>query len=135
MEPRHRGIFSMADVAPSERELDVLKVLWESGEAKVRDVHEALCKESECAFTTVQTLLRIMADKGLVKQRTKGRALYYSPAHTREQVSSRFLRRVFDGALDQLVLNMLEAENVSLEEMRELEQLIAKTRRQKTNKR
>jgi predicted transcriptional regulator len=124
----------MPEVAPSERELDILKVLWELGEAKVRDVHEALCRESECAFTTVQTLLRIMADKRLVKQRVKGRALVYSPAHTREQVSSRFLRRVFDGALDQLVLNMLAAENVSAEEMRSLEQLIAKARRQKKTK-
>jgi BlaI family penicillinase repressor len=124
----------MNDVAPSERELDILKVLWQLGEAKVRDVHESLCRQSECAFTTVQTLLRIMADKGLVTQRSKGRTLFYSPVHTREQVSSRFLRRVFDGALETLVLNMLEAEDSSPEEMRELEQLIAKARRQKKPK-
>jgi len=121
----------MNDVAPSERELDILKVLWELGEAKVRDVHESLCRQSECAFTTVQTLLRIMADKGLVTQRRQGRALFYSAVHTREQVSSRFLRRVFDGALEKLVLNMLAAEDSSPDEMRELEQLIAKARRQK----
>jgi predicted transcriptional regulator len=124
----------MSEVAPSERELDILKILWTLGEAKVRDVHEALCRQSECAFTTVQTLLRIMADKGLVKQRSEGRTLYYSPVHTREQVSSRFLRRVFDGSLDKLVLNMLAAEDLSADEMRALEQLIAKARRQKKNK-
>jgi|SRR5580765_7820492 len=121
----------MPDAAPSERELDVLKVLWDLGEAKVRDVHEAMCSEGECAFTTVQTLLRIMADKGLVRSRSQGRTLYYSPVHTRDQMSSRFLRRVFDGALDKLVLNMLQAEQVSPEEMRELERLIAKARREK----
>lgn len=121
----------MSDMAPSERELDILKILWQLGEGKVRDVHEVLCEEHECAFTTVQTLLRIMADKGLVKQRTEGRTLIYAPVHTREQVSSRFLRRVFDGALDKLVLNMLDAENVSPDEMRALEQLIAKARRKK----
>ena len=54
----------MSDTNPSQRELDVLKVLWELGEAKVRDVHEAMCQDEKCAFTTVQTLLRIMADKG-----------------------------------------------------------------------
>ena len=121
----------MPDVAPTERELDVLKVLWELGEAKVRDIHEAMCRQQECAFTTVQTLLRIMAEKGLVKQRSVQRALRYAPAYTREQVSSRFLTRVFDGALDKLVLNMLQAENVSPEEMRELERLIARARRDK----
>lgn len=75
-----------------------------------------------------------MADKGLVRRRSEGRTLYYAPAYTREQVSSRFLRRVFDGALDKLVLNLLEAENISSEEMRELERLIAKARREKQTK-
>ena len=121
----------MDDVAPTERELDILKVLWELGEAKVRDVHAALNRKSACAFTTAQTLLRIMADKKLVTSRSEGRTLWYSPVCTLEQVSARFLRRVFDGALDKLVLNMLTAEDVSSREMRELEQLIAKARRQK----
>src|SRR5947207_5963223 len=113
----------MPDVNPSPRELDVLKVLWELGDAKVRDVHEAMCREEKCAFTTVQTLLRIMADKGLVKPRHSGRTLFYSPVYTREQLSSRFLHRVFDGALDKLVLNMLTAEELSADEIRELEKL------------
>lgn len=118
----------MTELSPSERELDVLKVLWDLGESKVRDVHETLNAQQKTAFTTVQTLLRIMADKGLVNQRAVGRTLYYSPKHTIEQVSSRFLKRVYDGALDKLVLNMLRAEDVSTEEMRELERLIAKAR-------
>jgi predicted transcriptional regulator len=46
-------------------------------------------------------------------------------------MSSRFLRRVFDGALDKLVLNMLQAEQVTPDDMRELERLIAKARREK----
>lgn len=121
----------MPEFAPTERELDVLKVLWDLGEAKVRDIHEAMCRTEECAFTTVQTLLRIMAQKRLVRQRNVRRTLYYAPICTRDQVSSRFLGRVFDGALDKLVLNMLQAENVPPEEMRELERLIAKARREK----
>ncbi|MCO8121534.1 BlaI/MecI/CopY family transcriptional regulator [Stieleria sp. TO1_6] len=118
-------------MGPSERELDVLKVLWRIGEAKVRDVHSAMCEEDMCAFTTVQTLLRIMADKGLVKHRTVGRTLFYWPVYSREQLSSRFLHRVFDGSLDKFVLNMLSAEDVSADEMRELEKLIAKARRKR----
>ncbi len=47
-------------------------------------------------------------------------------------MSSRFLNRVFDGSLDKLVLNMLQAEDVSTEEMRELEKLIAKARAAKS---
>jgi BlaI family penicillinase repressor len=124
----------MAELGPSERELDVLKVLWDLGESKVRDVHEALNAQQKTAFTTVQTLLRIMADKRLVKQRAVGRTLYYSAKYTIDQVSSRFLKRVFDGSLDKLVHNMVQAENLSADEMRDLEKLIAKARsaKQKT---
>jgi BlaI family transcriptional regulator, penicillinase repressor len=119
---------------PSEREIDVLKVLWKLGESPVRDVHRSMCEQADCAFTTVQTLLRIMADKGLVRQRLDGRTLYYSAKYTIENASKRFLEKVFDGALDKLVLNMLVAENVSPDEMREIEQLIAKARRLKQAK-
>lgn len=121
----------MPNPNPSQRELDVLKVLWNLGEAKVRDVHAAMCRQKKTAFTTVQTLLRIMAEKGLVRQRSDGRTLFYAALHTREQVSSRFLDRVFDGALDKLVLNLLRAEDLSPDEMRDLERLIAKARREK----
>lgn len=122
----------MTDVSPSERELDILKVLWELGEGSVRQVHETLCPDGECAFNTVQTLLRIMEDKGLVAHRTEGRSFIYRPRFSKEQASSRFLNRVFDGALDQMVLAMLRARDVSARELKELELLIAKARRRRT---
>ena len=118
----------MASVTPSEREMDVLKVLWELGESRVRDVHQAMCPDGECAFTTVQTLLRIMAEKGLVKQRNESRTLYYLANYSVESASSRFLHKVFDGAVDKLVLSMLQAENLTTDEMLQLERMIAKAR-------
>jgi predicted transcriptional regulator len=122
----------LADEAtPSERELDLLKVLWEIGSGSVREVHERLCPSGELAFNTVLTLLRIMEDKGLVTHRAEGRTFIYSPTCSRERVSSRFLDKVFDGALDQLVLSMLRAKDASAAELRELEQLIARARREK----
>lgn len=121
----------MAEQAPSERELDILKALWELGAGSVRDVHEHLHPNGEAHFNTVQTLLRIMEDKGLVGHRTEGRAFIYFPKHSREKVTRRFLHKVFDGALDQMVLSLLQAENASAAELRELERLIAKARRAK----
>ena len=123
----------MSETAPSARELDVLKVLWKLGEAPVRDVHQALSAQGECAFTTVQTLLRIMAGKGLVSQRAKSRTLYYKAKYTAHQAASRFLHKVFDGSLDQLVLSMLQSEKTSSEELRQLEKMISKARRQLKN--
>jgi predicted transcriptional regulator len=122
---------TLADVSPSERELEILKVLWEIGSGSVREVHRRLCPNDECAFNTVQTLLRIMEDKGLVEHRTEGRVFIYAPRVGRERVARRFLDKVFDGALDQLVLTLLQAEGTSDDELKELERLIAKARKDK----
>jgi predicted transcriptional regulator len=121
------------ELTPSGRELDILKVLWELGSGSVRQVHEALCPGGELAFNTVQTMLRIMEDKGLVEHRAEGRTFIYVPRHSRERVAARFLDKVFDGALDQFVLSILASKDSpsSTEELKELERLIAKARRKK----
>lgn len=121
----------MAEVVPSDRELEILKALWRLGEASVRQVHEALTDRGELAFNTVQTQLRIMETKGLVKHRAEGRTFLYKPRYSRERAATRFLKKVFDGALDQLVLTMLRADDVSPEEMQRLEALIETARRDK----
>lgn len=124
----------MAEQAPSERELEILKVLWELGEGSVRDVHERLHPQGEAHFNTVQTLLRIMESKGLVAHRAEGRTFIYFAKHSREKVTRRFLQKVFDGALDQLVLSLLQAEDASAAELKELERLIAQARRAKQSR-
>jgi predicted transcriptional regulator len=122
------------ELPPSERELDILRVLWEIGPGSVRDVHERLAPGLGLAFNTVQTVLRNMEEKGLVGHRAEGRTFIYFPKHTREQVTSRFLSKVFGGALDQFVLSMLRASDASAEELRSLEELIAKARAAKQRK-
>jgi len=120
--------------APSEREMDILKIFWEVGEASVRQVHRKIAPNGEFALTTIQTLIRIMADKGFLQVRNVNRTLFYKPNYTIEQASSRFLHKVFDGEVDRLVLSMLRSENLSTEELREIETLIAKVRKEKNEK-
>ena len=122
----------MADAAPSERELEILKVLWELGEASVRDVHQRLAPSGELHFNTVQTLMRIMEEKGLVKHRTEGRTFVYSPRFSRDQSASRFLERVFDGAADELVLSLLRSERIAPQELEKMQAMIEEARRRKT---
>jgi BlaI family transcriptional regulator, penicillinase repressor len=117
--------------SPSERELEILKVLWELGSGSVREVHQRLCPNDELAFNTVQTTLRIMEDKGLVAHRSEGRTFVYFPRHSRERVARRFLDKVFDGSLDQLVLTLLQTEDTTPQELKELERLIAQARKEK----
>jgi predicted transcriptional regulator len=122
------------DLPPSERELDVLRVLWEIGKGSVRDVHDRISPDLGLAFNTVQTVLRNMEEKGLVGHRAEGRTFIYFPKHTREQVTSRFLSKVFGGALDQFVLSMLRVADASPKELRDLEALIARARADRARK-
>ena len=117
------------DAAPTERETQILKALWDLGEAPVREVHAALSAEG-LHFNTVQTQLRIMDEKGLVAHRREGRTFVYRPLCSREDLSRRFLHKVFDGAVGDLVLSMVAAERLSPDEIKELERLVAKSRRE-----
>lgn len=116
------------DCAPTAREMEILKVLWELQEGSVREVHSRLVDETNLHFNTIQTQLRIMDEKGLIAHRREGRTMIYRPVCTREQVSSRFLHKVYDGVVSELVLNMLSTENLSSEELAELEAIIADAR-------
>ena len=121
----------MAENDPSPRELDVLKALWALGSGSVREVHRRMCPDGELAFNTVQSLLRIMEEKGLVRHRAEGRAFVYEPSYSRDRVTSRLLHRVFDGALDQVVVSLLQAKDASEAELRGLERMIAEARNRK----
>ena len=115
---------------PTPREMDILKVLWDQGASSVKGVHRQLLqREPDLAYNTVQTMLRIMEDKGLVGHILEGRSFVYSATFTRDQSMACFLERVFDGAASQLVLSLLRNEQVSSEELEEMQSLIAAARR------
>jgi BlaI family transcriptional regulator, penicillinase repressor len=121
----------MDEPTPSGREMEILKVLWELGQGSVRDVYRRMCPNDELAFNTVQTLVRIMDEKGLVSHEAKGRTFVYTPRYSRQRATSRFLEQVFDGAIDQVVVSMLSAADPSPDELRQLERIIAEARRRK----
>ena len=110
---------------PTPRELEILKVLWEHGPHSVSEVHRLLVTSDgkRPAVNTVQTLLRIMETKRLVRHTADGRTFIYAAQFSKEESASRFLDRVFDGAASQLVLSLLKAEKIppgELEQMRAL---------------
>jgi predicted transcriptional regulator len=115
--------------SPTGRELEILKVLWELGPSSVRGVHRHLRAEEDLAYNTVQTLLRIMEEKGLVSHHVEGRTFVYTPRFSRDESARRFLDRVFDGAADQLVLSLLRSERIPAAELDQIEAMIAEARR------
>jgi predicted transcriptional regulator len=120
---------------PTERELQLLKVLWERGEATVREVYEALPASVPIVQNTVQAFLRTMEEKGLVTHRTQGRTFVYRPVQARERTSksllSGLLDSVFDGALDELVASALAVKKPSAEELARLRALLLEAERRK----
>ena len=114
---------------PTERELEILKILWKGGEASVREVYEKLRQRLPIVQNTVQAFLRTMEEKGLVEHRLEGRTFIYKPLVKREEttqhMASQLLHRVFDGAVDQLVQSLLSTREPTPEELARLESLIA----------
>ncbi len=121
----------MTQQIPSGRELEILKIPWELGPSSVRQVHQRMCPHGELAFNTIQTLLRIMDEKGLVTHRDEGHTFIYTPVHSRDREAARFLDHVFDGAMDQFVLSLLNSKKASPKELKQLEAIIADARQRK----
>ena len=106
----------------------IMNVLWERGEASVRDVTDILSAEHDLAYTTVLTTTRILADKGYVGFRKDGRTHIYSPLISRQtertSAVSNMLRNLFDGSPRALAQHLIEADDLSPEDIKALRDLL-----------
>jgi predicted transcriptional regulator len=119
----------------TDRELEILKVLWARGRASVREVQEDLLATGPVAYSTVQTLLNIMEEKkGLVRHVVEGRTFVYVPKKTPErtiqELTRRFVDRVFDGALDRVMVALLDSKAPDAEELDRLRAMLDEARAQ-----
>lgn len=119
---------STPDLSPGE--LRVMKALWAVEHGTVADVRAELARRGqELAYTTVMTLLGRLATKGAVVVDKDREPFVYKAAHRRENVLRDrlrdFVREVFDGKADSLVLNLIENDNLSADELRAIEKKIA----------
>ena len=113
----------------SDTELAVLKVLWDVGEAAVREIRERLEAEGfEWAYTTVQTLLGRLEQKGYVESERDGRAFLFRATVTREELLSLELgdlaERVCEGAALPLVLSLVQGRRFSKSEIARFRELV-----------
>ena len=117
----------------TDRELDVMSVLWDVGPATVAEVRERIA--DDLAYTTVLTMLRTLEQKGYVSHTEDGRAHRYKPLVKREVAGRTALRRlvdkVFDGSPELLLTQLVSDKNLSDEELRRLRKLLAERLREK----
>ena len=114
---------------PTPAELEVLQVLWDRGPSTVRDVMGTLNQARPRAYTSVMSLMNVMADKGLCRRKPKGRAFLYVPCSQREKTLGGMIRdlvsRAFSGSASALVCHLLQETNLSDEELHEIRKTIA----------
>src|SRR5512146_1148732 len=115
------------EVAFTERELDVMDVLWEAGGGStVAEVRERLA--DELAYTTVLTVLRTLEEKGYVAHEEEGKAYRYRPLVGREAAGTsalrRLVRKVFRGSPELLLTQLVSDRGLSREELERMRELL-----------
>jgi predicted transcriptional regulator len=112
----------------TDLELELMQVLWDRGEATVKDVASALPKERPLAYTSVATILKVLENKKYVASRKTDRAHTYSPLFTREEYQTNsvtdLLGRVFRSGPSRLVLHLLQDGQFSAEELENIRSLL-----------
>lgn len=113
-----------------ETEMEILKHVWELGEASVSDVRGKMLEYRDVAYTTVMTIMKNLADKKYLKYREEGRSYIYSaaidPKDVRFNLIDRLVDKVFEGSAKDLVQTLVQSENLTDEERREIKIMIEK---------
>lgn len=111
---------------PTDAELAILHILWRKGASTVKEVQEALGRET--GYTTALKFLQIMTEKGLVRRNESQRAHVYEAAgskdETQQQLLTGFLKKTFGGSTSQLVMRALAAKRASPAELEEIRMLV-----------
>ena len=113
----------------TERELEVMHVFWSRGLSTAAEIRDQLAAEGrDLAYTTVATLIRILAEKGCLEQTNDERPFQYRPVRSFEDVSRSLLgdlvQRVFHGSREQLLVRLLEERRLTAKERAVLEAIL-----------
>jgi predicted transcriptional regulator len=105
-----------------------MKIIWPRERATVRDVYDTLRERRTIAYTTVQTMMNILEEKGHLRKEPGEKAQVYVPAREQQAVVMSMVRefvdRVFDGSAKPLLVHLLGQEELTDDERRELQQLL-----------
>ena len=122
---RRRFYYTMR-IQLTKFELEIMDVLWRLEEASVRQVMDALSEKKRPAYTTVQTIVQRLEQKGAVRRTRKiGNALMFEPAVTRVSAYRRAvdeLLALFGGSAQPVVAHLLESGKLTLEDLKALEE-------------
>lgn len=117
-------------IKPTEKELEILQILWMKGPVAVKAVHEAMGGEVQNGYTTILKLLQIMHEKGLVSRQKSGKLHLYeaivSKKDTRQFMIDKMIHTVFQGSAMELVMSALGNKKSTKEELTEIKRYLEK---------
>ena len=112
----------------SGRQLAIMRVLWDCGEATVAQVQQNLDLERPLAYSTVATVMSRMKQKGLLTHRAEGRVFHYRPTVTEDGIGTsmvgEMVERIFGGSPADLVSHLLESKQVDAGELDRIKRLV-----------
>jgi predicted transcriptional regulator len=124
---------TQADVALSELQIILMRVLWRNGETSVSDVAAALADERGMKYTTVATLLSRLEKRGVVKKRREGRQLVYralvSEPQVRRSMVADLIGSLFGGDARELVAHLVSESDIAPGDLERVRKRLAKTER------
>ncbi len=113
----------------------VMEVIWELGEATVRQVWERLSPDKEVSYTTILAALQRLEKSGWLRHRAEGKSNVYLPTRTREQAGASsvraFVQGMFGGSALLMFRHLVEEGELSDQELQELQKLIDKKRKER----
>jgi predicted transcriptional regulator len=113
---------------PTDRELTILRILWDNGPSTVRQVNEAMNQDENTGYTTTLKLMQIMTEKGLLLRDDSQFKHIYRPALTEEkaqkQLVGELLEKAFSGSAEKLVMRALSAKKVSAKELASIKKML-----------
>ena len=116
--------------AMSPAETEVLRLVWESKEATVQQVYDALPPNRQVTYVTIATLLRRLEEKGYLRHRIRGKAFIYLPAAKKEDVVrktiSDLVERLFGGNPVPLMQHLAQHSGITDEDIERLKELTKK---------
>ncbi|MES2672997.1 MAG: BlaI/MecI/CopY family transcriptional regulator [Pseudomonadota bacterium] len=120
---------------PTPAELEILRILWSLGEAKVQAVNDELCKVKAVGYTTTLKTMQIMEQKGLLGRKKDGKSHIYFPTAEQQDTQSTMLNRllhsVFSGSKSKLVMQLLGSEKISKQELNDIKAFLADMEKKK----
>lgn len=124
---------------PTDLELDILKILWREGTLATSAVRDKLAEEAgrDLAPTSVITTLNVMTDKGYLTRKRDGKRCLFR-ARVRENTISKgmvgdLVERVFDGSAGAMMLNLVEHQKLTPNDLSDLENLVKQLKQQADN--